>query len=191
MKIRVANTPLSRSEKDGPETSLKQNTPPNKKSSRKIGMVAVLLILSFTAVFGQQKTLGKFIITDAKINNVDLTESYLANEGYIAFYTSTDGNLSMVNTSKKANIQSYGRLLAVTQRVSKETKTQYESNVFSFKWRYKNTYDSKSGTASVRFQKVYKPQGTTFICAIIPENLDVMIFKGYMEGSLDFSDYIK
>jgi len=156
----------------------------------KVHLFALLFTLSLTAALGQQKTLGKFIITDAKINNVDMTESYLENDGYIAFYTSGDGNLNMTNImSKRANSQSYGRLYAMKEQVSKETKTQYETYLFSFRWRYKNTYDSKSGTATVRFQKVYKAQGVTFTCTIIPENLDILVFRGYMEGTLDFSDF--
>jgi hypothetical protein len=151
---------------------------------------ALFLSSTFSVAFCQQKTLGKFIITDAKIKNVDVTETYLENEAYIAFYDSGDGNLSMTNImSKKSNSQSYGRLYAMTQQVSKETQTKYETNLFLFKWRYKNTYDSMSGTATVRFQKVYKPQGVIFICTIIPENLKAIVLKGYMESSLNFSDY--
>ncbi|WP_159468321.1 hypothetical protein [Dyadobacter sp. 3J3] len=156
----------------------------------KLYFTILFLAACYTTALCQQKTLGKFIITSAKINNVDVTESYLENEGFIAFYTNDNNSLSMTNImSKKANSQSYGRLYAMTQKVTKETEEQYETNLFLFKWRYKNTYDAKSGTASVRFQKVYKPEGVTFICTIIPENLQAIVLKGYMEGSIDLSDY--
>ena len=35
--------------------------------------------------------------------------------------------------------------------------------------------------------KVYKPQGVAFTVKIIPENLDIIVYKGYMEGTIDFS----
>jgi hypothetical protein len=50
-----------------------------------------------------------------------------------------------------------------------------------------NDYDDKKGTAKIQLTKIYKPQGITFELKIIPENLDLIVYKGYMEGSLDFS----
>lgn len=41
----------------------------------------------------------------------------------------------------------------------------------------------------MRLVKIYKPQGIGFSCTIIPENLDILEYKGFMNGSLDFSDY--
>jgi hypothetical protein len=52
-----------------------------------------------------------------------------------------------------------------------------------------NDYDDKKGTATVQLIKIFKPQGITFILKIIPENLDVIVYKGYIEGSIDFSAF--
>lgn len=153
----------------------------------------LLLILStilINIVIGQQKTLAKFIITDASINKEDFTETYLETGGYIAFYSTGDGNLYMTNImSKVKDSQSYGRLYSSEQRQLNETYETYKADYFYFKWRYINTYDTKKGTATVKFIKIYKPQGVTFICTIIPEDLDVLVYKGYMEGSLNLSEY--
>ncbi|MBV6440816.1 MAG: hypothetical protein EPGJADBJ_02491 [Saprospiraceae bacterium] len=71
----------------------------------------------------------------------------------------------------------------------KETYETYEADIFYFNWRYINTYDEKKGTAKVQLVKIYKPQGIAFVLKIIPENLDIIIYKGYMEGTIDFSNY--
>ena len=37
--------------------------------------------------------------------------------------------------------------------------------------------------------KILKENGITFTIKIKPENLEKIVFSGYMEGSIDFSDY--
>ena len=94
--------------------------------------------------FGQQKTIAKFIITDATINKVDVTETYLEAGGYIAFYTTGDGNLYMTNImSKRYNSQSFGRMYSAQTKNLNETYETYKADIFYFRWRYVNTYDTK------------------------------------------------
>lgn len=149
----------------------------------------IFFTLFSTFIFAQQKTLAKFIITDASDNNIDVTETYLDAGGYIVFYTKDDGNLYMANVMSNRDTQSFGRLYSSEHSELKETYNQYEADIFYFNWRYINDYDSKKGTAKVRLVKIYKPQGIAFSCTIIPENLDILEYKGFMNGSLDFSDY--
>ena len=155
-------------------------------------MKIILTFLFFTfssIVIAQQKTLAKFIITDASHNNIDVTETYLDVGGYIVFYTNDDDELFMANVMSKRDTQSFGRLYSSEHSSLKETYEKYEADVFYFKWRYVNDYDSKKGTATVKFVKIYKPQGITFICTIIPEDLEVLVYKGYMNGTIDFSRF--
>lgn len=140
-------------------------------------------------VFSQQKTLAKFIITDASLNKNDVTETYLNAGGYIVFYTNDEGNLYMANVMSERDTQSFGRLYSSEHSELKETYDKYEADIFYFNWSYKNDYDSKRGTAKVKLVKIYKPQGIIFSCIIIPENLDILEYKGYMEGSVDFSKF--
>jgi hypothetical protein len=151
--------------------------------------VTILLLGILTTVNAQQQTLAKFIITDASLNDQDATESYFSSGGYIVFYTTDDGNLYMANVMSKLNTQSYGRLYSSDYKKLKETYETYRADVFYFRWRYINSYDSKKGTATIKLVKIYKPQGVAFSCTIIPENLDVLTYNGYMEGSLEFSEY--
>lgn len=154
-------------------------------------LIAVLSIILINVSFGQrQETLAKFIITDATINGVDQTPTLLANKAYTVFYKSdNDGLIYMANVWPKSNSQSYGPMYSVESQRKRETYETYEADIFYFNWRYINTYDSKKGTAKVQVIKIYKPQGVAFTVKVIPENLDIIVYKGYMEGTIDFSDY--
>ena len=80
-------------------------------------------------------------------------------------------------------------MYSIKIHTNRETYETYEADVFYFNWRYVNTYDGKKGTAKVQVIKIYKPQGVVFIPKMITENLDLIIYKGYMEGTVDFSMY--
>ncbi|MDF1868470.1 MAG: hypothetical protein P1U70_26845 [Saprospiraceae bacterium] len=87
------------------------------------------------------------------------------------------GQLSLTNQQREAveNIE--------------ETYETYKADFFYFNWRYRNDYDSKSGTAKVQVIKIYKPQGIAFSVKIISENLDIIVYKGYMEGTVNFERF--
>lgn len=154
----------------------------------KIFLTLIFLFVVIVELFAQnQKIVAKFITTDVTINGVNVTPIYLSENAYIVFYT--DGNDSqtyMANVWSKSKSQSYGIIYSMKTNKKKETYETYETDIFHFNWQYINTYDNKTGTAKVQLIKVYKPQGIIFTIKIIPENLDLLIYKGYMEGSLNF-----
>lgn len=152
-------------------------------------IITTLFLFVIFLGYSQQETLAKFTITDATINGYDTTETYLDAGGYIVFYTQPDDKLYMANVMSNRKTQSFGRLYSSEHSKLKETYENYEADIFYFKWRYINDYDNKKGTATIELIKIYKPQGVTFICKIIPENLDILIYKGYMEGTLDLTKY--
>ena len=152
----------------------------------------IILLITNTITFAQsnkQEVLSKFIITDASSNGNDITETILDQRAYLVFYTKNDNNLYMANVWPKDNSQSFGRLYNMEYNKLKETYENFETDIFYFKWRYINNYDSKKGTATVELLKIYKPQGITFKITVIPENLNILIYKGYMEGTLDLNIY--
>lgn len=108
-------------------------------------LIILTLLTSVQIAAAQQKTIARFIITDASINNQDYTETYLNAGGYIAFYTINDGNIYMTNIMSKRNTQSYGRLYAAETKNLNETYESYKADIFYFQWRYINTYDTKKG----------------------------------------------
>jgi alpha-L-fucosidase len=137
-----------------------------------------------------QKTIAKFIITDAKNNGVDMTPIALKGGAYTVFYTSgDDGLIYMANVWPNNNSQSFGPMYGVQSDKIEETYENYRADYFYFNWRYINSYNDKTGTAKVQVIKIYKPQGVAFSVKIIPENLDVIVYKGYMDGTIDFSIY--
>lgn len=153
--------------------------------------IFLLLMISTSGYYAQnQETLAKFIITDASLNGIDETPVLLEAGAYTVFYTSNnDGVLYMANVWPNNNSQSFGPMYSTKTATYNETFESYKADIFNFKWRYENDYDTKKGTADVQFTKIYKPQGIAFILKIIPENLDIIIYKGYMEGTIDFSIY--
>jgi hypothetical protein len=155
--------------------------------------IILLITLTINAIlFAQnnnQVTLSKFIITDASKNGNDITETIFEQNGYLVFYTDAEKNLFMANVWKKNDTQSFGRLYNTEHKKLKETYESFEADIFYFRWRYINSYDTKKGTATVELIKIYKPQGVTFKIKIVPENLDVLVYKGFMEGTLDLNKY--
>ncbi len=158
---------------------------------KQIFLSAVFSLLPFLGHATEtQKMIAKFIITDASQNGVDITPTYLENGAYFVFYSiENDNSLYMANFFPKADTQSNGAVYSFENSTLEETADQYKVDIFNFNWRYINTYDSKKGTAKVQVSKIYKPQGIGFVIKIIPENLDILIYKGYMDGTVDFSSY--
>ena len=115
--------------------------------------IILLITLSLNAIlFAQtnnQETLSKFIITDASDNGNDITETILEQNGYLVFYTDAEKNLFMANVWEKNDTQSFGRLYNTEHKKLKETYESFEADIFYFRWRYINSYDTKKGTATV------------------------------------------
>ena len=138
----------------------------------------------------QEETFAKFIITDASRNGADITPHLLDAEAYSVFYSyENDDGLYMANVWPKKNSQSYGPMYSFTIEEEKHTYEDYQADYFFFNWRYINDYDKKKGTAKVSVIKIYKPQGVVYIMKMVTETLDIIVYKGYLEGSLNFSTF--
>lgn len=157
---------------------------------KKIAQTILFLTLVSAGTYGQeQKTVAKFIVNDARFNKVDRTDYYLNEGAYLVFYLDKDSIPCMANVLPKLGSQSFGQLISHNNKHVEESENKYPADYFYYKWSYLNSYDNKKGTADVILVKIYKPVGVAFECKIIPENLDVLDFKGYMDGSLDFSKF--
>jgi hypothetical protein len=152
----------------------------------KYRLLVLMLIVSVSTAFAQKQTIiAKFIISDARFNGEDVTPTFLADGGYFVFYTiNGDKEIYFGNIRTKSDSQSFGPTYNMEHTSTPETTKDYASDTFSFNWSYTNTYDSKKGTAKVRLVKIKKPVGIAFRLTMIAENLDVIDYKGYMEGSL-------
>jgi hypothetical protein len=58
-----------------------------------------------------------------------------------------------------------------------------------FDWHYITGYEDAKGAAKVQLIKVYEPQAITYALKIFHPNLEILIYKGYLEGSIDFSAF--
>lgn len=148
-----------------------------------------MLGISLSSFAQEQTVLAKFKITEAKKNGVDVSNYYFERKQYFVFYFDKYKQFCMANVSGVNSDQSYGRLYSMQKEHIAETKNTYQINVFNFRWKYYNTYDNASGYASISLTKVYKPQGVMFILKMVLTNLDVVEYKGFMEGTLNFQDY--
>lgn len=137
-----------------------------------------------------QEELARFRITEAILNGNDITQWYFDRKQFIVFYKNKAKDLCMANVSGINDDQSYGTLSSFTHEKLKETDKSYQVDIFNFRWKYYNSYDDNTGYATVVFTKVYKPQGVLFTIKMVQANLDVLILKGYMEGSLNLNDYL-
>lgn len=136
----------------------------------------------------ENKKTTKFIITEASTNGVDTTPTLLEAQAYLVFYTVENDNiLYMSHVWPKHNSQSYGPMYSLESETKKETDEGDNNDVFNFDWLYITGYADKKGAAKVQLIKVHSPQGITYVIKIIPATSEVIIYKGYLEGSLDFS----
>ena len=138
----------------------------------------------------KQEDLAKFRITEAKNNGNDITQYYYERKQYFVFYLNEAKDLCLANVSGTNNDQSYGKILSLEEESKNETDETYKTDIFNFRWKYHNTYDKDNGYATISFSKIYKPTGVVFNMKMVTQRLDVVVFNGYMEGTLNLQDYI-
>lgn len=157
-------------------------------------VLIILLLLASTRPGNVQaqevELLEKFIILDATENDMDITPQLLSNEAFLSLYTITGKEeVYFANVWPVAESQSSGVVYNAEFKEVAETEKAYATDEFSFSWSYQNSYDEKSGTAQVRILKIYKPQGVYFEAVVVPEDLDLLVYKGYVEGTLNLTAY--
>ena len=152
-----------------------------------------IVSLTVTSVFAQDKDitiLDKIIILDATEKGVDITPQLLKNEAFLSFFELADENhIYFANVWPVAESMSHGVVYDAEFKEFEETKETYAQQKITFTWKYQNSYDGISGTAKVKINKIYKPQGIYFEAIIVPENLDLLVYKGYIDGTLDLAVY--
>jgi hypothetical protein len=152
--------------------------------------VTFLISISLISNAQKQETIAKFRITEATNNGNDISQWYFERKQFLVFFNDKDKQLCLANVSGINDEQSYGRVYSLQREKIKETETSYEADVFSFRWKYSNSYNSETGYATVSLTKIYKPAGVIFSIKMVLPNLDVLRIKGYMEGTLNLNDYV-
>ncbi|MDV4044705.1 hypothetical protein [Elizabethkingia anophelis] len=97
----------------------------------------------------------KYFISSSKRGFfIDTSQFDLDRGGYFVFYK-VDNQLYMANVSGKWGQQSYGKVVQLSKKVE-------ETNISTFKWYYHNSYNNKSGVATITLIKTYAPEETRF-----------------------------
>ena len=154
----------------------------------KILTLTILLFGVIININAQQKVIAKFNVTHAVSNGDDITEWAVNSNVYTVFYI-LNGQLFMANYAERDDTQSWGRIWGLHEQTEPETLSNYKTDIFYFNWDYKNSYDSKTGTCKAQLLKIYKPQGVVSVLKLITESLDVTEYTGFMEGTIDFSNF--
>jgi len=116
---------------------------------------------------------------------MDATRTYLDNGAYFAVYTVSGKKTAyMSSLMTKSKSESYGAIYNIEKTDIPETDKDYQKQKVTFKWSFSNTYDKEKGTADVTLVISNKPMGKAFEMTILTEKLDLLVYKGYIEGSL-------
>ena len=136
----------------------------------------------------KQQELARFIVLEANSNGIDYTDWALERNNYLIFFLNEYGELCFSNVTNSG--QSYGSVSNLRHEEVEETHSSYGADYYTFRWRYINDYDYKKGSAIVELTKIYKERAVAFELKMIIENMDVLIYKGYMQGSLNLDKYL-
>lgn len=162
------------------------------KTIKKI-FLTIIWIISATISAQETYEIAKFEVLYGQDSGIDITTQMLEANAYLVFYFSDDKEkILFANFWEKSESQSYGEIYSIVKEEFPETEKEFKNELFRFNWDYQNSYDDITGTAKVKLWIVYKPKGTYFEITIIPENLDVLVYKGKMQGDISIlKNYIK
>lgn len=121
-------------------------------------------------------------IVQAELDGEDYSELYVKNEAFLAFYY-RDSTAYFANVWQKSDTQSYGR---ITLLELGETNNGMTASVI---WKYANSYDDKIGTAQIILRLTNRPVSVSFELSVLTESGSLSIYKGYVNGSLNWKPY--
>lgn len=153
-------------------------------------MKNVYLLLIFitlcTTSFAQKRDFSvKFIATSSSNNGVNTSSLFIDEyKTFSVLYQTENDGLYFANVCENGNSQSWGPVYNFKQDNTLSDKNYYR---WTFSWNYKNSYDDKKGTCKCSLDLHRKAQGIISTITIVTEELDVIVYKGYVEGTLDFS----
>jgi len=122
-------------------------------------------------------------VTNYTANHKKMDELAIEKDIALAFLYDDDGNLIFANCWRNSDSYSHGRVYSFKKTSSgEESETKHKSEVYLFTWKYQNTYDDKTGEASVRFTKVFIGSVVKFQCEIVSiKDNSTLVLKGYLE----------
>ncbi|MCT4142356.1 hypothetical protein [Elizabethkingia anophelis] len=117
----------------------------------------------------------KYFITESTKDGWNNSDCDINREGHIVFYK-IDKDVYMSDVSGKCNQQTYGKIDQLITTTSKSEKF----STSTFRWKYLNTYDSKTGTAMVELHKYYDSGEIRFTMKILLPESKTINYKGFV-----------
>ena len=154
---------------------------------KKYILVLIFIVLPLLSFTQEQKIIAKMGILDARFNGVDFTDWSISQKNYLVLFINEDDKLSLSNVTEQG--QSFGIVSLIDHQSFPKTKEGYKSDLFKMRWSYNNTYDEKNGSAIIELMVTDKPHAQIYELKMILENMDVNVYKGYIDGSVNLSDF--
>lgn len=138
-------------------------------------------ILLLNVLYGQNTRIT-YKVTNYALNNENYDYLALENDIALSFYYCTENTLCFANNWRGSNSQSYGQVYAFKTTEYPETKDTFRVVEFKFTWHYFNTYDDKTGRATVTINNIYIGNTIKFTAEIIVlDTNEIISLKGYLE----------
>jgi len=130
----------------------------------------------------KQRIIATFIVTEAYINDKDVTERYLANNAYFVFYKVGSDPIAFGGIMGDTETQTYGDISHVVAKRLTQTSSKEPSDTQSFTWTY--AHDGSKSTANVTLMITYTVNKVEFDLLIEMQDQDRLLFKGHMGDTL-------
>ncbi|WP_275143663.1 hypothetical protein [Elizabethkingia meningoseptica] len=117
----------------------------------------------------------KHFITESTKGGWDNSQFDIERGGHIVLYE-IDKEMYMADISGKCDQQAYGKIDRMITTTSKSEKFPTST----FRWKYQNTYDNKTGSAMVKLHKYYESGEIRFTMQILSSDSKTVIYKGFV-----------
>ncbi|WP_238557075.1 hypothetical protein [Elizabethkingia anophelis] len=117
----------------------------------------------------------KYFITESSKNGWDNSQFDIARGGHVVFYE-IGKEVYMSDISGKCDQQTYGKIDQMITTSPKSAKFPTST----FRWKYQNTYDNKTGSAMVKLHKYYESGEIQFTIQILSSDSKTIIYKGFV-----------
>ncbi|WP_260255094.1 hypothetical protein [Elizabethkingia meningoseptica] len=117
----------------------------------------------------------KYFITESSKNGWDNSQFDIERGGHIVFYK-MGKEVYMADISGKCDQQTYGK---IDQMITTSSKSE-KFPTSTFRWKYQNTYDNKTGSAMVKLHKYYESGEIRFTMQILSSDSKTVIYKGFV-----------
>lgn len=154
------------------------------KSIKSFALLSFIVTLFPLPAYSQESTFARVNVVRAYADGKDISRMSIENEHCFQFYNQ-GGDIMFANNYIKANSKSYGRIFNIEYRSLCE-KSYSMSEVFHFKWNWKNSSDNENGTADVYIKIATGKEGTAARVVIVSGDLEnILDYAGVFNGSLD------